>query len=109
MRRGSAAPRPPLGSSGLAAYLTSGVAIVPSSGASNYGVGSLMVEIAAVVIVLHGDKFPLGRGEASTLDSFLNVPGLGVGRLRGPLRAASEGDEINITEDAERDALQAAL
>src|SRR5262249_25262170 len=45
----------------------------------------------------------------STLDSFLNVPGLGVGRLRGRLRAASEGDEINITDDAERDALQAAL
>jgi hypothetical protein len=37
------------------------------------------------------------------------VPGLGVGGLRGKLRDATEGAEIEITDDAERDALQAAL
>jgi len=67
------------------------------------------VEIAPVVIVLHGQRFPLGSGEAATLDSFLNVPGLTVARLRGRLRGGGEGDIITITDDAERDALQAAL
>jgi hypothetical protein len=63
----------------------------------------------AVVFVLHGERYPLGSSEASTLDSFLNVAGLATMRVRGKLRHVTERDEIEITDDDERIALLQAL
>jgi len=63
----------------------------------------------SVVFVVHGERYPLGSGEASTLDGFLNVDGLATLRVRGKLRQATERDEIEITDDDERSALMQAL
>jgi len=65
--------------------------------------------VDAVVLVLHGERYPLDGGEASTLDSFLNVSGLATMQVRGKLRQATERDEIEITDDTERVALMDVL
>ena len=71
------------------------------------GVRSCPME--GVVFVLHGERYPLSSGEKATLDSFMNVSGLAVMRVRGKLRKADDGAEIEITDDAERFVLAESL
>src|SRR5262245_5908086 len=64
----------------------------------------------AVVFVLHGELYPLPRGESATLDTSMRMPNLTLRRLCGKMKEArDDGTDIVITDNEERGALRDSL
>ena len=68
------------------------------------------MEVAAVVVTIHGKQFPLDEGEKATLESFLSLRvEVAAITLRRKINDAGEDGKIAINYEPERNSLEAAL